>query len=716
MPEAAAPAFDVSLDAPAPVIKDDFELDDLFGEAVRTQDPLPAVPSLLKSTPNWVEWCLQGKKDKLLKVSGTKYSRNAESDNPATWVSYETLLANGPTIDSTRGVGFVLNGEQSKFLVAYDIDGCRNAATGEIAEWAKEILVALGNPYTEITPSGTGLRPWVVGTSAFPGDGKKEKFLLAKSCGFGDKVQIEIFRDGQYVTVTGNQLAGTSRDIPERGDLSGVFQLCQTIADKYPPAIKPRKKKRAEPRLIVGGKPIESVPDSGFKALFDAVGFEPLVRRLNKHIDSRFHDMKLGAGEPNTYCPIPSHGEQDVNVEYQPCFGVWPQEPAVLHCFGCDWSGDMVAACYEVDGDDTKTMYDVARAICIEENLKFEDYFPSSIQQPAAPDKSKQSSPLAFKFPALPSPPFDFVIDKQMGASEGWFPRGDPSLIGGPSGGNKTTFMVDLLETQRKGESFLGHKTFGLPYVILMADRGQNAHLRTAARMRFNPDDVPIKFLPMAQGQAAIQAILRSIEECDPLPAAVFIEGCDMLVENASKMESVTPFMKGLQMIAKHYHLAIVGSVGSAKQKIGEGYISKRDHIFGSIAWSRMSETIAVIQYLEGDDMDNRRTLSVLPRNAAPEKYKLKLENGRLVVDNATLGTKLLGSSEIAWFRSQTEWFTVRDVETALDLSYSTAYRRTQDAFTKHILKSKKKADGEARQYLWNEGPTNPENKVDAYL
>jgi hypothetical protein len=318
---------------------------------------------------------------------------------------------------------------------------------------------------------------------------------------------------------------------------------------------------------------------------------------------------------------------------------------------------------------------------------------------------------LEFKYPRVANPPFDSVIGKALGASEGWFPLGDPSLIAGPSGANKSTLMLDLLEKQYKKEEFIGHPTFGLPYVILMADRGENASFRTAARMSFNPAEVPIKYLPMAQDQVAIFHILQKIEECDPLPAVVFIEGCDMLTSNASKMEVVSPFMKGLQRIAEHYHMAIIGSVGSAKQKIGEGYVSKRDHVFGTIAWSRMAETIAILQYVDGDDTDARRSLSVLPRNGAAEKYKLKLENGRLAVDNPPVGGMAPERKELLWCRAQTDWFTVQDVKKGLGGSDATCYRLVQDLFTKHILKSKKKAQGEARQHLWNDSDRNPESK-----
>jgi RepB DNA-primase from phage plasmid/AAA domain len=330
---------------------------------------------------------------------------------------------------------------------------------------------------------------------------------------------------------------------------------------------------------------------------------------------------------------------------------------------------------------------------------------------------SKKDYTLDFKKEPRAGGAFEFVLGRRMGANEGWFPLGDPSLIAGPSGGSKSTLMIDLLQAQFRKESFLGHDTFGRPYLILMADRGNNAHARTAERMHFNPNDIPIKFLSLEQGEAAVQAILARIEECDPLPHVVFIEGADLMVENASKMELVGPFMSALQKIARRYHIAIVASVGSAKQKVGEGYTSKRDHVFGSIAWSRMSDTVAIIQYVEGDDMDNRRILSVLPRNSAPEKYRLVLTDGRLIPDNTPEGEAEASSGvELAWFREQTDWFTTLDVVRALKVGKTTAYRYVEDAAAKHILVTRKKVAGEARQYRWNDSDRNPLKQVSVSL
>jgi hypothetical protein len=121
--------------------------------------------------------------------------------------------------------------------------------------------------------------------------------------------------------------------------------------------------------------------DPGFRKLFDAVGYRPIIKRINALEDPRVHigNLERGACVP---CPMPHHKHDN----YTECFGPLQNEPVLLHCLGkCGWTGDMVAACYMLDGGKAKykTMYDCARAICQEEDLKFEDFFP--VKSTAAP-------------------------------------------------------------------------------------------------------------------------------------------------------------------------------------------------------------------------------------------------------------------------------------------------------------------------------------------
>lgn len=227
---------------------------------------------------------------------------------------------------------------------------------------------------------------------------------------------------------------------------------------------------------------------------------------------------------------------------------------------------------------------------------------------------------------------FDYVIQAVEGQFDGWFPLGSPSLVGGSSGSGKTTFMLDLCVAQAMGAPFYGHATFKRPYLVLMLDRGADSHTRTMRRLGFRPDQVPIKFLKAAVDGEAAQQIIDMIEETTPTPQVIFIEGIDMLVSDPNSLDVVMPFMHEMQQIATHFHVAIVGSCGAPKTKPKEGYAAKRDTIFGSAVWSRMSETIVTIQYPAGDDTADKRDISVLPRNAKSEHFTTEFQDGRLIV------------------------------------------------------------------------------------
>jgi len=190
-------------------------------------DQLPEVPAFLKKIPNWLRWKLDIVKGKETKVPYQVNGKHASSTDPGTWADYRTAVS-GVTIDSNGGVGFVVNGK----IVGIDLDGCRNAITGVLTEWAEQIIDALDS-YTEITPSQTGVRVWVRGVLP---EGDKV-FNLDPASGYGDKVKIEVYTEGRYFTVTGESCFDPSGDVEER-DLTAVYKLFHEIRAKYPVAKK----------------------------------------------------------------------------------------------------------------------------------------------------------------------------------------------------------------------------------------------------------------------------------------------------------------------------------------------------------------------------------------------------------------------------------------------------------------------------------------------
>jgi len=192
--------------------------------------------------------------------------------------------------------------------------------------------------------------------------------------------------------------------------------------------------------------------------------------------------------------------------------------------------------------------------------------------------------------------------------------------------------MFDMLFKQKQKYEFLGHRTFGRLFHVLAYDRGKNSGERTLDRMNMLPSDIPTTPLPDAMGTAAVQVIIDEIEKLEPLPGIIFIEGLDMLIDDTNKKSVVSPFMRKLQRVAAHFHIALIGSVGAPKTKRGEDYAAKRDKLSGSEAWGRNCETVCVMEFAEDDDGTTpRRSLTVLPRNAPAEKFTLEFQGGRLI-------------------------------------------------------------------------------------
>ena len=242
------------------------------------------------------------------------------------------------------------------------------------------------------------------------------------------------------------------------------------------------------------------------------------------------------------------------------------------------------------------------------------------------------SADIEFHIPAVPDPNGHYIVAPADGQEDGWFPLGDISLIGGASGTGKTTWVFDMLHKQKNGVLVLEHKTFKRSFHVLAYDRGQNAFERTMRRLKLNPWDIPTTPLPLAFGTDAVQNIINQIEKMDPRPEIIYLEGLDMLLDDTNKKSTVSPFMRQLQEVAAHFHIALLGSLGAPKTKRGEDYAAKRDHLSGSEAWGRNCETVAILEFTEDDDgTAPGRSLTVLPRNAAAEKFTLQFEGGKLV-------------------------------------------------------------------------------------
>ncbi len=168
-----------------------------------------AVPAELKRLPQWVCWAYINRDGQKSKVpfkavdalrTAPKLERKASVDDPSTWCDFSTAVRSA-TSGPADGPGFVLTGNEN--LVAFDLDHCRDGETGKLEEWARDFVARL-NSYSEITPSGEGVRVWARGRW------NHERNRSGR---------FEVYSKARYLTVTAAHIEGTPRTIEARQDV-----------------------------------------------------------------------------------------------------------------------------------------------------------------------------------------------------------------------------------------------------------------------------------------------------------------------------------------------------------------------------------------------------------------------------------------------------------------------------------------------------------------
>jgi putative DNA primase/helicase len=155
------------------------------------------IPADLRNIPAWVGWRLVQDD-----VRWTKEPVNirtgglAKSDNPATWVDFQTAVAGYKRL-GCDGIGLCRTGD----YLFIDLDGCLDA-NGKVLfslTWAAKILPVLrGRAYAETSPSGTGIHAICRGKLP-PGRRQFDEPGL-------DHTGFALYAANRFFTFTGHQL------------------------------------------------------------------------------------------------------------------------------------------------------------------------------------------------------------------------------------------------------------------------------------------------------------------------------------------------------------------------------------------------------------------------------------------------------------------------------------------------------------------------------
>jgi len=188
------------------------------------------IPDRLAECEQWICWQeveRDGKPTKLpIKPYHTSGTSNASATDPSTWRALQSALEfhQSDRVD-TDGIGFVFAPEAA--IVGVDLDNCRDPDTGDLTDWARDIVERLDS-YAEISPSGRGVHVLLEGELP-PGRNRR-----------GD---VEMYDEARFFTVTTDHIEGSPKAVSRRQDaLFGVhYEYVQSPSDSDPDATDPEQ-------------------------------------------------------------------------------------------------------------------------------------------------------------------------------------------------------------------------------------------------------------------------------------------------------------------------------------------------------------------------------------------------------------------------------------------------------------------------------------------
>jgi putative DNA primase/helicase len=168
-----------------------------------------AIPAELTALPQWVCWHYETRNGKQTKPPIQAQSNGkllyAASDNPATWSDFATAVK-AKTRLNLEGIG--LNVWEGDRLTGIDMDKIIDPVTGALDPLAAEAVGRFSGTYTEISPSGTGIRIWCYGKPGRTG----------KVVGKVKWLEVYAHPSHRYLTVTGNPWPGSATTVTHQQD------------------------------------------------------------------------------------------------------------------------------------------------------------------------------------------------------------------------------------------------------------------------------------------------------------------------------------------------------------------------------------------------------------------------------------------------------------------------------------------------------------------
>ena len=156
---------------------------------------LKNIPAELRAQPRWAPWRAEWneKRGKWAKIPCRANGHGLSTAKPDRWLTFDAAAkAYQAQPETFAGVGYCMTGPHG--LVGIDLDGCIEPG-GTLAPWAEEVVFQ-AQSYAEISPSGRGLRIFVMGEAGRDWTNHDQG------------IEVYAGHAGRFLTVTGKTLPG----------------------------------------------------------------------------------------------------------------------------------------------------------------------------------------------------------------------------------------------------------------------------------------------------------------------------------------------------------------------------------------------------------------------------------------------------------------------------------------------------------------------------
>lgn len=448
-----------------------------------------AIPDLLKAQNRWAPWIAiwdqkRQKYDKIPRRADVPEYGLSTAD-PSRWYTYAAALATfkreSPPL---AGVGYVMTGAHG--VVGVDLDGC--ITDGQLAPWAQEVVDALRS-YTEVSPSGRGLRIFLQGEAAD---------------WMNHTVGIEVYGGSapRFLTITGAHLVGTPLDVnaAPAGALEGL-----------------RSRYGSAPKAAVD---VGDMPDLLDELLTPDPAALDLPYAVRDFLDSGEAGIDRSRTLHASGVALYAAGLSDDEVLSVLAANPYAMEVALDHR-GQDTDRALVYLwkehCAKARGKATSRL------------ATFADFDDASepAEEGAAPAATPGAAPAKPKGPRFRVQPVAEFLQRTPASwlVKGLLPQAGLAVVFGESGSGKTFFVLDVIAAVARGLPWRGRRVRQGAAVYVCAEGEAGFRNRLQAYCQHNGlDDLPLGVIPDAPNlleKADVKDLMAAVKAFGPVDIIV---------------------------------------------------------------------------------------------------------------------------------------------------------------------------------------------------